>query len=290
MNWLTGRRRFTLMIAPAFLLYTLYTVYPILYSVYYSFTDYDGVEAARFTGLGNYRAMAEDAVFWTSMRNTGIILAMAVLLLIPLAFLVAVLLSGQVKGSAILRPLVFAPAIVAPILVGLIWIFILDPKIGLVNALLTAIGIPAGPQWIGGSTLSPYSIAFVYLWEQLGFIVTVFYAGLKMLPKDVMEASTLDGASRFQQLRYITVPMLQETFGICTALVVTGVFKIFELVYALTGGGPVHLSEVMVSYMYHVTFTTLQYSYGMALAVVVFLAGAVASVATLVVMRRRAAV
>jgi len=290
MNWLTGRRRFTLMIAPAFLLYTLYMVYPIAYSVYYSFTDYDGVATARFTGLGNYREMAQDAVFWTSMRNTGTILGIAVLLLIPLAFLVAVLLSGNVRGSAVLRPLVFAPAIVAPILVGLIWIFILDPKIGLVNALLTAVGIPAGPQWIGGSALSPYSIAFVYLWEQIGFIATVFYAGLKMLPKDVMEASTLDGASRFQQLRYITVPMLQETFGICTALVVTGVFKIFELVYALTGGGPVHLSEVMVSYMYHVTFTTLQYSYGMALAVIVFLAGAFASVATLVVMRRRAAV
>ncbi|MEV6207330.1 sugar ABC transporter permease [Kitasatospora sp. NPDC051914] len=289
MNWLTGRRRFTLMIAPAFLLYTLYMVYPIAYSVYYSFTDFDGVAESGFAGLGNYRTMARDAVFWTSMRNTGIILAIAVLLLIPLAFLVAVLLSGNVKGSSVLRPLVFAPAIVAPILVGLIWIFILDPKIGLANALLVAVGVPARPQWIGGTALSPYSIAFVYLWQQIGFIVTVFYAGLKMLPKDVMEASTLDGASRFQQLRYIVVPMLQETFGICTALVVTGVFKVFELVYALTGGGPVHLSEVMVSYMYHVTFTTLQYSYGMALAVIVFLAGAVASVTTLVVMRRRAA-
>jgi raffinose/stachyose/melibiose transport system permease protein len=110
-----------------------------------------------------------------------------------------------------------------------------------------------------------------------------------MLPRDVMEASTLDGASRLQQLRYITVPMLRQSFGICTALVVTGVFKIFELVYALTGGGPVHLSEVMVSYMYYVTFTTLQYSYGMALAVVVFVIGVLATVATLFGVKRRAA-
>ncbi|ATW47119.1 carbohydrate ABC transporter permease [Streptomyces peucetius] len=289
MNWLTTRRTFTLMIAPALLLYTVYMVYPILYSIYYSFTSYDGVSPATFTGLDNYRQMAQDTVFRTSVQNTGIILGIAVTLLVPLAFLLAVLLSGNVKGSAILRPLVFAPAIVAPILVGLIWIFILDPKIGLLNAVLQAIGIAVQPQWIGGSTLSPYSVAFVYLWQQIGFIVTILYAAIRMLPRDVMEASTLDGATRFQQLRYITVPMLRESFGICTALVVTGVFKIFELVYALTGGGPVHLSEVMVSYMYYVTFTTLQYSYGMALAVVVFVIGVVAAVATLFGLKRRAA-
>jgi raffinose/stachyose/melibiose transport system permease protein len=289
MNWLTTRRSFTLMIAPALLLYTGYMVYPILYSVYYSFTSYDGVSPATFTGLDNYREMANDTVFTTSVQNTGIILGVAVTLLVPLAFLMAVLLSGDVKGSAILRPLVFAPAIVAPILVGLIWIFILDPKIGLLNALLEAVGIAVQPQWIGGSTLSPYSIAFVYLWQQIGFIVTILYAAIRMLPRDVMEASTLDGASRIQQLRYITVPMLRQSFGICTALVVTGVFKIFELVYALTGGGPVHLSEVMVSYMYYVTFTTLQYSYGMALAVVVFVIGVLATVATLFGVKRRAA-
>ncbi|HEY5833000.1 carbohydrate ABC transporter permease [Streptomyces sp.] len=288
MNWLSRRRHFTLMIAPAFILYTMYMVYPIVYSIYYSFTDFDGVSSAKFAGASHYREMVQDTIFWTSMRNTGIILGIAVLLLIPLGFLLAVLLSGNVKGSAIMRPLVFAPAIVAPILVGLIWIFILDPKIGLVNAFLQSLGIAAGPMWIGGSTLSPYSIAFVFLWQQIGFLVTIFYAGLRMLPRDVMEASALDGASRIQQLRYIQIPMLQETFGIVTALVVTNVFKIFELVFALTGGGPVHLSEVMVSYMYHITFTQLQYSYGMALAVVIFLFGAVVSALTLFGLRRRA--
>ncbi|MBT2443952.1 sugar ABC transporter permease [Streptomyces sp. ISL-36] len=289
MNWLTTRRHFTLMVAPAFLLYSLYMVFPILYSLTYSFTDFDGVSASGFTGLDNYLHMAQDAAFWTSLRNTAIILGVAVFLLVPLGFLLAVLLSGNVRGSGVLRALVFAPAIVAPILVGLIWIFILDPEIGLVNAFLLSVGVPAHPQWIGGDTLSPYSIAFVYLWQQIGFAVTIFYAGIRMLPRDVMEASSLDGATRLQQLRHIQIPMLQETFGIVTALVVTGVFKVFELVYALTGGGPVHLSEVMVSYMYHITFTTQQYGYGMALAVVVFVVGAVASGVTFLGNRRKEA-
>ncbi|MEV6104253.1 sugar ABC transporter permease [Streptomyces sp. NPDC051940] len=289
MNWLTTRRHFALMVTPALLIYTVFLVFPIFYSLYYSFTDFDGVSTPRFTGTENYRAMADDGFFWTSMGNTGIILGIALVLLIPLAFLLAVLLSGDVKGSAVLRPLVFAPAIVAPILVGLVWIFILDPDIGLLNGFLLAVGVPAQPKWIGGTDLSPYSIAFVHLWQQIGFIVTIFYAGIRMLPREVLEASRLDGAGRVQQLRYIVVPMLRETFGIVTALVVTGVFKVFELVYALTGGGPAHLSEVLVSYMYHVTFTTQQYSYGMALGVVVFAVGAVASGLALAANRRKAA-
>ncbi|SCF83770.1 MULTISPECIES: sugar ABC transporter permease [unclassified Streptomyces] len=108
-----------------------------------------------------------------------------------------------------------------------------------------------------------------------------------MLPRDVMEAGSLDGASRRQQLRSIQIPMMHETFGIVTVLVVTSVFKIFELVYALTADGPVHFSEVMVSYMYHITFTTQQYGYGMALAVVVFVVGSIASAATFLGNRSR---
>jgi raffinose/stachyose/melibiose transport system permease protein len=120
----------------------------------------------------------------------------------------------------------------------------------------------------------------------VGFILTIFYAGLRMLPRDVMEASELDGASKWQQLRYVTVPMLQETFGICTVLVITGVFKIFELVYVLTGGGPVHLSDVLVSYMYYVTFQLQSYGYGMSLAVIVCVLGVIVSLGYVVFRRR----
>jgi raffinose/stachyose/melibiose transport system permease protein len=288
MKWLSKRWQFTLMVAPAFLLYSLYLIYPVVYSLYYSFSDYDGLKTPKLIGLANYSTMAHDTLFWSSLRNTAIILIIALIVLIPLAFLLAALLSGDIRGSAAMRPLIFAPAIVAPILVGLIWIYILDPHIGLINAVLAAAGVPARPEWIGGTTLSPYSMAGVYIWEQVGFIVTIFYAGIRSLPEDVIEASALDGASAMQRLRYIVVPMLQETFGIVTALVFTGVFKIFELVYELTGGGPVHLSETLVSYTYGVTFAELRYGYGMALSVVIALLGVVGAIASLTLLRRRA--
>ncbi len=289
MKWLSRRRHFTIMIAPALAIYTGFLVYPVVYSVFYSFTDYDGITRPKYVGGANYGAMVHDHLFWSSLRNTAVILGIAVTVLLPLGFLLAVLFSGKVRGSAALRPLLFAPAIIAPILVGLIWIYVLDPGIGLFNAFLAAIGVPLQPQWIGGTTLSPYSMAAVFIWQQVGFILTIFYAGIRMLPKDVMEASELDGATNVQRLRYITVPMLRQTFGICAALIITGVFKIYELVYMLTGGGPVHMSEVLASYMYSVTFSDLRYSYGMAIAVVLGVLGIVGSLTSLILLRRKVA-
>jgi raffinose/stachyose/melibiose transport system permease protein len=287
MIWLSKRWQIGLMMGPALVLYGVYLVYPVVYSFFYSFTDYNGVGGAHIVGKANYVAMAHDTLFRSSLENTAIVLGVALAALVPLGFLLAVLMSGDIRGSGAMRAIIFAPAIVAPILVGLIWVFILDPQIGLINAGLAAVKIAARPMWIGGTTLSPVSVAIVYVWETLGFILTIFYAGLRMLPSDVFEASALDGASRIQQLRYITVPMMQETFGICTVLVITGVFRIFELVYELTGGGPVHLSEVLVTYMYYVTFTLQQYGYGMALAVVVCALGGLTSLSYLWLARRR---
>ncbi len=120
--------------------------------------------------------------------------------------------------------------------------------------------------------------------------MTIFYAGLQLLPPDVMEASALDGASRFQQTWYVTIPMMRETFAITTVLVITNVFKIFELVYQLTGGGPIHKSETLVSYMYFITFTSQQYGPGMAFAVIITILGAIVSVGYLFLLRGRKSV
>jgi raffinose/stachyose/melibiose transport system permease protein len=277
------------MLLPAVLLYCVYLVLPVFYSVYYSFTSFTGIGGANFVGVANYRALLHDQFFWSSLKNTGIILAIAVALLLPVGLLMAVLLSSGVRGSAPMRAILFAPAIIAPILVGLIWVFILDPNIGLVNAALAALGIPFRPEWIGGTTLSPYSFGVVLVWQQLGFIATIFYAALQTLPPEVAEASAIDGATRFQQLRYVTIPMLRDPFNVCTVLVITGAFKVFELVYVLTGGGPVHLSDVLVSYMYYITFTNLQYGYGMAIAVVILLLGVISAVGYLILARPRVA-
>src|SRR5215213_3291153 len=285
MVWVSSRWKIALMLAPALGLFTAFFVYPVGYAIAYSFTDSAGFGAAEFVGLDNYVALLDDPFFWQSLRNTIVILVVSLVVLMPTSFALALLLRRKIRGGGGLRALVFGPAIIAPILVGLIWVFILDPKIGLLNRLLEPVGIEP-IQWIGGNTLTPYSVSLVFVWSSIGFAMTILYAGLQLLPGDVIEAAQIDGATPWQQLRFVTIPMMRETFAIVAVLLITNVFKIFELVYMLTGGGPVHRSETLVSYMYFVTFTNQRYGSGMAIAVVVFVLGAATSLGYLTVSRR----
>lgn len=286
MVWVSSRWKILLMIAPAVILFSMFVIYPVLYSMGYSLTKFQGFGDPEFIGFDNYVTLSNDPFFWQSLQNTVVILVVSIALLVPLSFGLALLLRRRVPGGGALRALVFAPAIIAPILVGLIWVFILDPKIGLLNRILAGASIDP-VQWIGGDVLTPYAISFVFIWSSIGFAMTIFYAGLQLLPVDVMEASEIDGARSWQKLRYVTIPMMRETFAIVTILMITNVFKIFELVYMLTGGGPVHRSETLVSYMYFVTFTNQQYGLGMAIAVLVTLLGAIVSVGYLYLSRER---
>ena len=261
MVWVSSRWKILLMIAPAVILFSLFVIYPVLYSMGYSLTKFQGFGDPEFIGFDNYVTLSNDPFFWQSLQNTVVILVVSIALLVPLSFGLALLLRRRVPGGGALRALVFAPAIIAPILVGLIWVFILDPKIGLLNRILAGASI-APVQWIGGDVLTPYAISFVFIWSSIGFAMTIFYAGLQLLPVDVMEASEIDGARAWQKLRFVTIPMMRETFAIVTILMITNVFKIFELVYMLTGGGPVHRSETLVSYIYFITFTNQQYGLG----------------------------
>jgi raffinose/stachyose/melibiose transport system permease protein len=289
MSWVSSRWKIALMLLPALVMFTAFMVYPVCAAVRDSFTDFSGIGEAEWVGLENYRDLGDDPFFWRSLMNTVIILVVGLAVLVPASFGLALLLRRRVPAVGALRALVFAPAIMAPILVGLIWVFILDPQIGLLNRVLGGIGIDP-VQWIGGDELTPYAVALVFIWSSIGFAMTIFYAGLQLLPGDVIEASMIDGASSWQRTWHVVVPMMRETFGIVTILLITNVFKIFELVYVLTGGGPVHRSETLVSYMYFVTFTNQDYGSGMAIAVVVLVLGASVSLAYLAAARRRSLV
>lgn len=257
---------------PTLLVYSIFIILPIAIAVYYSFTKYSGIGKPRFTGLKNYIRLFQDELFWVSFKNTMIMFILAFVLLLALSFLIALLLNNKLRAVDFSKALIFSPAIIAPIIVGIIWVYILDPNIGIINNILDAIGADAFKQkWIGGETLSPYSIAIIYFWQQLGYLVTIFIAGLKMIPGDILEAVKIDGANAVQEIRYVTIPMMRTTISTVAVLIITGVFKIFEIVQQTTGGGPNHLSETLVTYSYSQTFSSGDYGYGMSLATVTFL-------------------
>jgi len=269
LRWLSKGRYKVAMILPSILVYSVYIMLPIVIAAYYSLTKYSGIGKPKFIGLLNYERMLADKVFWISFQNTMIMLLIAFALLLPISFLLALLLNSKLKCADLSKAFIFSPAIIAPIIVGIIWVYILDPNIGIINNVLDAIGASGWKQkWIGGEKLSPYSIAIIYFWQQLGYLTTIFIAGLKMIPEDILEAAKIDGASSSQKVRYITIPMMKSTISSVAVLIITGVFKVFEIVEQTTGGGPNHLSETLVTYSYTQTFDSSNYGYGMSLATV----------------------
>ena len=290
MHWFSNRRTILILLAPTIVVYLAYIVVPLVVAFYYSTTDFSGIGDADFVGLRNYRILFSDPYFNVALKNSGIILGCSLLLVVFGSFAMALLLNRKFRGNTLAKAAVFSPNVVAPILVGLLWVFILDPSMGLLNAVLRSLRLETWQQpWIGGKTLTPYSVSVVFFWQVLGFNATIFLAALNMVPTDLYEASQIDGANRLRRLRYITIPCIRQTIIIVVVLTLTGAFKIFETVYQLTRGGPNHLSDILITYMYHTMFISSRYGYGMSVSVVTFLFSAIFLFAYLYLVRRNIA-
>lgn len=258
------------MLIPTLLTYSIFIIIPVFIAVYYSFTQYSGLGKSKFIGVGNYIRMFGDKLFLIALRNTLLVLALSTVFLLIGSFLTALIMNVGFKGNAFFKMIVFAPYVIAPIIIGIIWGYILNPNYGMLNSVLRGLGLDVlAIEWIGGTKWTPLSFALIFTWQMLGFHATIFLSGIKTIPGEMYEASAIDGANGLQRAFFITIPMLKETIIINTVLIVTGVFKIYELVYQMTGGGPAHQSELLTSYMYFTVFTSRRYGYGMSIAVVI---------------------
>lgn len=278
MHWLSTRRAKTVMVLPTLIIYAVFIIVPVFVAIYYSFTDYSGLGKAGFVGIQNYTRMFHNTLFLIALRNTVVVLICSVVFLLAGSFLTALLMNVSFRGNAFFKMVVFAPYVIAPIIIGIIWGYLLNPNYGLVNSVLRNLGLDAlAIEWIGGTKWSPLALAIVFTWQVLGFHATIFLSGIKTIPGDIYEACSIDGANAVQRLFYVTIPMLKETFIINIVLIVTGVFKIYELVYQMTGGGPAHQSELLTSYMYFTVFSSRRYGYGMAIAVAILVLSIIGS-------------
>ncbi len=276
------------MLIPTLLTYSIFIIIPVFIAVYYSFTQYSGLGKAKFTGVGNYIRMFGDKLFLIALRNTLLVLALSIVFLLIGSFLAALIMNVGFKGNAFFKMMVFAPYVIAPIIIGIIWGYILNPNYGMLNSVLRGLGLDVlAIEWIGGTKWSPLSFALIFTWQMLGFHATIFLSGIKTIPGEMYEASAIDGANGLQRAFFITIPMLKETIIINTVLIVTGVFKIYELVYQMTGGGPAHQSELLTSYMYFTVFTSRRYGYGMSIAVAILAFSVIGSFAYIRIAARK---
>lgn len=272
MQWYSKTRNKIILLAPTLIFYLIYMIVPVLLAIGYSLTSYAGVGKPVLNDFKNYTRAFSDPYFALAIKNTGILLLVSFVMLVCGSFFVAILLNQKLRLATASKALVFSPAIIASIIVGILWGYILDPSTGLINNLLHAMNLDMLCQnWIGDKHWGIYSISMVYVWQQCGFIATIYLAGLGTIPNDVLEAAEIDGASFWRKLVCITVPMLKKTVISVGVLVITGSLKVFEIVQQLTNGGPAHSSETLVTYSYSLTFGSREYGYGMTLATLTFL-------------------
>ena len=259
-----------LFMAPSLLILGAFVVFPILRSLYYSFFDWTvGAVSQPFVGFGNYVALFHDGQFWNALRITLEYTIVSVVLLVVLGFVAAILLQQDTLANRIVRSVFFFPTIVSLVTIGLVWKFLLDPDIGLVGGITAALGLPS-VAWLQSTSLALPTIIAVSVWKSLGFAMILFVAGLKGVPAERYEAAELDGANRWQTVWRITLPSIRPTMLFTSMILTIQSFQVFDLVYVMTGGGPVFHTDTLVNLLYRDGFVNYQTGYASAISWVLF--------------------
>jgi raffinose/stachyose/melibiose transport system permease protein len=268
------RRNAYLMLLPAVVCFVVFIAYPLLNTVRWSFFDASLTNPVRrFVGVGNYLELFRDPVFWISLRNNIIILVGSVIFQVGIGLLLAAVFDRSVRrGSTFFRTLIFTPVVMSSVAVGLVWQMLLNPQLGVINPLLKSVGIPPPSLgWLGDPTLAIYGVLLVACWQYTGYMMVLLLAGIQSVPGELYEAAILDGASERQSFWYITLPGIRNVLITATLITMIGAFKVFDLVYILTGGGPANASQVLGTYLYNQAFTQARMGYACAIAVVLLL-------------------
>ena len=258
-----------LLCLPALLIFGVYIIYPIFDTIITSFQDKYFMKPGFFIGFDNYIRAFKDEVFWIGFKNTIIIVVCTLLTQLPIGFLLGKFLAKPYRNG-FFRTVSFIPYTLSGVMTGLIWTFLLDPTTGLFNNILSLAKLDP-VIWIGGKTLTPYSVSLLLLWQAVGYHAVLFMAGFKMMPKDALEAASIDGANALQRNIYVVLPSIKETVKMSATLILVGGINHYQQTFMLTGGGPSHYSETLGTYAYYVNFSKHYFGYGSAVAVLVLL-------------------
>lgn len=256
-------------VLPCLLLYAGIVFVPILVSVYSALLDWNGIGESHFVGLANFKEMfTQDPVFWPSVGRT-LLFALFSMAEIPFALFVAILLSRYVRKPNFLVSSYFLPVILSVVVVGQLWKTIYNPASlgGMLNQVLTTVGLGEFTRsWLTEPGTAMIALYFVALWQYLGYHVLIQFTGVQNIPAEIYEAARIDGAEGFTADRYITFPMVVPIFKISLVLAIIGSLKAFDMIMVMTAGGPAHATDVISTHMYNMSFLSMRYGYGSAIA------------------------
>jgi len=275
MSNLTARILPYLFVAPALILLAVFVYGPAFENIIYSLFSWSSLDPDwTFVGTANYHRLFTNPIFWTSLFNNTAYAVISVLVQVFLALCIAAILQAGLFRSGLatlFRTSLFLPSILPVTVVGLLWQLIYQPSIGLIDQALFASGLGnLSRVWLGEEQTALYAVILVSQWQWTGYMVALFMVAIAAIPRDLYEALEMEGASRIQQFRYITVPGVRESILILTVITIFGAFKVFDIVWVMTAGGPNHASEVLGTHMYRSAFRDDVVGYSSAVATVIF--------------------
>ncbi|MBK8021554.1 MAG: sugar ABC transporter permease [Chloroflexi bacterium] len=264
------------MTLPAFVFFVIFIGIPIMRTVLLGFQEWNAISPPEWIGFDNYAHMLTDQVFLRSLLVTAILTAVLTLFLTIVPLLVAVLYNmGWGAFGTIGRTMLFMPSIISWVVTGALWKLILDPNLGSLNTILGSVGLESlRNNWLGDRSIVVWSIAAVAIWQQIGLYVIIYYAGIQSIDSTLYEAASIDGANAWQRLRNVTVPMLRPVMLMVITLNLLNGIKLFDVIYVMTGGGPVNASQTLGTYIYRVAFANPglpDFGYGSALSTVILM-------------------
>ncbi len=268
-------------------LYVAVVIYPSLAGALYAFTDWSGIGAFRWIGLANFRAVMIDDEATSSLGNT-VVLALSTTLIQNLVGLsLALALNRRTRLNSVLRPLFLAPALLAPVVVGVIWQYVYAPE-GALNAILSLLHLDGLRRpWLGLADTAIWSVAITVVWQFVGITMVIYIAGLQAIAPELHEAAAIDGSGALRRFRDITLPLLAPAITVNVLLPFIGGLKLFDQILVMTAGGPGYATQTVALMIYRQAFTFGAFAYSTALAVVLTVLVAVAAMIQLAVLRRR---
>jgi multiple sugar transport system permease protein len=261
-------------ILPSFLGFLVFTFLPVVMSLGLSFTEWNflkGLDDIRFNGLENYIKLFSDDWFINSFRNNIVFTAVTIPVCLALGLIFATIINKYIMGKTVVKIMFFIPYIASVVAVCAVWQVLLQPSYGPVNQFLQAIGIENPPKWLVDFKWALPSVMVIYIWQQLGYYIIVFMAGLNGISKDVYEAAQIDGATGIRQFFSITVPLVAPTTFFLSVMGIIGSFKVFDQISVLTQGGPGNSTSVMAYYIYKTAFEDYKMGYANTLAWALFI-------------------
>ena len=255
------------------LVYCAFVILPTLNSLYYSFTDWVGYGADfDFVGLANFEKIFTDRLFSNAIKNTALWLALAMTAPTLLGLALALALQGKSRINTIYKSLFYLPICLSPIIIGIIWVWLYSPKLGIVNLFLRSLGLDhIATAWLANPNTALFAVFVAWAWQQTGLNMVIFLAGLTSVPAPLVEAAKVDGANAWQTLAKVIIPMLRPATVVVLALTAISALKSFEIIWVMTMGGPFNKSDTLAVFMYSESFRKFKMGYGSSAAVILFL-------------------